>query len=186
MGTSFDPTATVRYLGSALATSFISSSQLQATVAAGNISTAGTASITVANPAASGGVSAASTFFVGTVGGTSTSGTGFAVAVVNQASKDLVFDPAHQEIFLSVPNANASGNTISVLDVGTAKIVGEQFAGRNPDVLGISEDNQFLYAGIHGSSSVQRFTLAPFWGRILDIRWRHGFPAGHFLHWICK
>jgi hypothetical protein len=81
------------------------------------------------------------------------------VTVVNQASKDLVFDPAHQEIFLSVPNGNATGNTISVLDVGTAQIVGEQFAGSNPDVLGISDDNQFLYAGIHGSSSVQRFTL---------------------------
>ncbi len=158
-GSSFDTSATVQLNGNALATTFVSSTQLHANVLAANIATAGTLSITVANPAASGGVSAASTFFVGTAGGTSSSGAGFAVSVVNQASKDLVFDPAHQEIFLSVPNGNATGNTISVLDVGTAKIVGEQFAGSNPDVLGISDDNQFLYAGIHGSSSVQRFTL---------------------------
>jgi hypothetical protein len=158
-GTNFNAAATVQFNGSPLATNFISNTQLQATVAAGNILTAGGAAITVANPVASGGVSAPSTFFVGTTGGTSTSGAGFAVTVLNQASKDIVFDPAHQEIFLSVPNTSVNGNTISVLDVGTAAIVGEQYAGSNPDVLGISDDNHFLYAGIRGSSSVQRFTL---------------------------
>jgi hypothetical protein len=97
------------------------------------------------------------------------------VAIVSQASKDLVFDSAHQEIFLSVPNVSTSGNTIAVLDVGTAKIVGEQFAGSNPDVLGISDDNQFLYAGIHGSSSIQRFTLPSL---AADINYSLGTASG--------
>src|SRR6266481_1134531 len=73
-GSSFDTSATVQLNGNALATTFVSSTQLHANVLAANIATAGTLSITVANPAASGGVSAASTFFVGTAGGTSSSG----------------------------------------------------------------------------------------------------------------
>jgi hypothetical protein len=81
------------------------------------------------------------------------------MVVVGQASKDFVYDPLHREIFLSVPEGNASGNTISVLDIATAKIVGTQFAGSNPNLLAISDDSQFLYAGMDGSSSVQRFTL---------------------------
>jgi len=35
---------------------------------------------------------------------------------VNQASKDMVFDPADQLIYLSVPNTSANGNAIAVLD----------------------------------------------------------------------
>jgi hypothetical protein len=54
---------------------------------------------------------------------------------------------------------SANGNTISVLDLATAKIVGSQFAGSNPNVIAISDDNQFLYAGINGASAVQRFTV---------------------------
>jgi hypothetical protein len=159
-GTNFDSAATVQFNGSTLPTTFVSSTQLTAAVTAGEISSVGTASITVSNPSTKGGVSAASNFFIGTTGGTSSAGTRFAVTVLNQASKDIVFDPVHRVIYLSVPGtAPTLGNTVSVLDQATAKIVGEQFAGSNPDLLAISDDGQFLYAGIDGSASVQRFTL---------------------------
>src|SRR5437879_4197599 len=158
-GINFVPSSTVQWNGSARTTTFVSSTSLQAAITAADITTVGNASITVSNPPANGGVSAPSTFFIGSTAGTSGGGAGFAVTILNQAAKDLVFDPAHQEIFLSVPNVSASGNTISVLDVATANIVGAQFAGSNPNVLAISADNQFLYAGIDGSSAVQRFTV---------------------------
>jgi hypothetical protein len=160
MGTNFDPAATVRFNGSALATTFVSTTQLTATITAGDISTPGTANITVANPLATGGVSAGSTFLIGTTGGTSSAGTGYSVIQLNQASKDLAFDQVNGMIYLSVPGtADSIGNTVAVLDPATAKIVGEQFAGSNPDLLAISDDGQFLYAGIDGTASVQRFTL---------------------------
>lgn len=159
-GTNFNSAAIVQFNGNPLATTFVSSTQLMATVTAGEISTVGTASITVSNPPANGGVSAASTFFIGSTGATSSGGTGFAVAVINQASNDITFDSAHRVIYLSVPGTVPGlGNTVSVLDPATAKIVGEQFAGSNPHLLAISDDGQFLYAGIDGTSSVQRFTL---------------------------
>jgi hypothetical protein len=142
-----------------LTTTFFSSTQLTATIAASNISAAGTAAITVSNPPASGGVSAPSTFFIGTTGGMSSAGTGFAVTVLSQPSRDIAFDTNHQEIFLSVPNTVANGNAIAALDLVTTTIVGAQFAGSNPDVLSMSDDYRFLYASVRGSSSVQRFTV---------------------------
>jgi hypothetical protein len=41
----------------------------------------------------------------------------------------------------------------------TGAIESTQFAGSEPDVLAISDDDQFLYAGVDGAASVQRFTL---------------------------
>jgi archaellum component FlaF (FlaF/FlaG flagellin family) len=56
-GTGFVSASVVNWNGSPLTTHFASSSQLTATVPAGNIATAGTAAITVANPAPGGGTS---------------------------------------------------------------------------------------------------------------------------------
>lgn len=158
-GTGFNSASVVQFNGHALATTLVSNSQLTAQILSSDVAKATTASITISNPSASGGLSAPSTFFVGTTGGTSSAGTGFAVSVLNQASKDIVFDAKNQVFYLSVPSSVANGNTISVLDPFALKIVGEQFAGSNPDVLALSDDSRFLYAGIDGGSSVQRFTL---------------------------
>jgi 6-phosphogluconolactonase (cycloisomerase 2 family) len=68
-----------------------------------------------------------------------------------------------------VPNTVANGNAIAVLDLATVTIVGEQFAGSNPDVLSMSDDYQFLYASVRGSSSVQRFTVPALGGNFLAI-----------------
>ena len=112
-GTNFDPAATVQLNGSVRTTTFISTTQLQASISAADITSAGTAIITVANPIANGGTSAGSTFFIG-----SSAGAGFAVSVINQAANDLAFDPLHRVILLSVPGAAAAhANTISALDL---------------------------------------------------------------------
>src|SRR2546430_290837 len=63
-GTNFVSTSTVRWGGTSLTTTFVSSTQLTATVPASLIATAGTASITVVNPAPGGGSSNAQTFTI--------------------------------------------------------------------------------------------------------------------------
>lgn len=153
-GTNFDPAAQVQFNGSVRTTTFISSTQLQAAISAGDIAQIGVASITVANPVASGGVGAPASFMIGSSGGA-----GFATAIINTPANDLVYDQAHQAIYLSVSNSVATGNSISVLDLASLSITGEQFAGSNPDVLAISDDDQFLYSGVDGTAAVQRFTL---------------------------
>src|SRR5207237_52192 len=63
-GTNFVSTSTVNWNGAPLATSFVSATQLTATVPASLVATAGTASITVANPSPGGGTSNAQTFTI--------------------------------------------------------------------------------------------------------------------------
>ena len=160
VGTNFNSASIVQFNENALATTFISSTQLTAAITAAEISTPGTASITVSNPSDSGGLSSPSTFFVGSTGGTSSAGAAFSLITLSQTSSDMASDPINRVIYLSVPaSASNLGNTVAVLDLASAKIVGEQFAGSNPHVLAISDDSQFLYAGIDGASSVQRFRL---------------------------
>jgi len=63
-GTNFVPTSTVKWNATTLATTFVSSTQLTATVTAALIATPGTASINVVNPAPGGGTSNAQTFTI--------------------------------------------------------------------------------------------------------------------------
>src|SRR5581483_3280213 len=97
---------------------------------------------------------AGSTFFIG-----STAGSNFAVTVINQSANDLVFDPVHRVILFSAPGAAGSnGNTISALDL-SGNVISSEFAGSEPNVLALSDDGQFIYAGIDGASQVKRFAL---------------------------
>ena len=170
-GSGFDPAAQVQFNGSSRTTTFISSTQLQAAITSGDIASIGVSSVTVVNPVASGGTSAAFTFFTGTA-----QVNGVSIAVLNKASKDIAYDPARQLIYATTANNDPNGNSVAVLDLSTASFIGSQFAGSNPNLLALSDDSQFLYAGIDGTSSVQRFTLSSFGSP--DIR--YSVPAGIF------
>ena len=121
-------------------------------------------------------VSAPEIFFVG-----STGGPGYPELVINQQSNDIVNDPVNGVIYLSVPgSAPTNGNNISVLNLATGQISTSQFAGSEPDVLAISDDSSFLYAGLDGASTVQRFTLP---GLATDISYplgRSSFAGPYF------
>src|SRR5262249_23565337 len=64
-GTGFINSSTVRFNGSNRTTTFVSATQLTAAIPATDIATAGTASITVLNPAPGGGTSNAVNFMIG-------------------------------------------------------------------------------------------------------------------------
>lgn len=75
-------------------------------------------------------------------------------------ANDVVWDAQRQVLYLSLPSsAGPSGNTIVALDPTTNKVVRSQFAGSEPNVLSMSDDGQYLYAGIDGSANIQRFKL---------------------------
>lgn len=63
-GTNFVPGAVVRWNGSNRTTTFVSATSLTAAVTAADVQTAGTASVTVFNPAPGGGVSGAANFVI--------------------------------------------------------------------------------------------------------------------------
>src|SRR5262249_3576618 len=147
---------------------------------AADVAAAGVSNVTVVNTvlnvlapnqAANAGIdpttSSPFTFLTGSAGGT-----GFAQVIINQASRDLAYDPGQQLIYASAPSsATTNPNTISVLSLASASITSSQSAGTNPDILAISDDGQFLYAGIDGAGSIQRFTLP---GLVTDISFSLG------------
>ncbi|HEY2115700.1 MAG TPA: hypothetical protein VGJ51_11445, partial [Candidatus Angelobacter sp.] len=166
-GTNFVPASVVQFNGSARTTTFISSTQLQAAITAADVTSASMAQVTVVNPPANGGISPASMFLVGTTGGPS-----FAQVIITQASRDLAYDSTQQLIYASVPgSATTNPNTISVLSLASVAITSSQSVGTNPDILAMSGDGKFLYTGIDGTGSIQRFALP---GLVTDINYSLG------------
>ncbi len=149
-GTDFMPGSTIQWNGAACVTTYLSDTQLEAEIPGMSTVTAGSVDVTVANPTPGGGVSQSVTFTVA----------GSPAAVIPQSANDLIWDATNQVIYLSVPSlGGAYGNAIAALDPTTGNVVASQFAGSEPDLLAISDDDQYLYAGIDGSASVQRFAL---------------------------
>ena len=153
-GSDFVSSSVIEWNGANRTTTFVSSTQLNAQIPATDIAAPGSATVNVFSPSPGGGISAFLPFPIN-------SGTGNGTLVVNQPSSDLVWDPKSLAIYLSVPSlaGPATGNTISVLDPVAGTLTKSQFAGSEPDVLAISDDSQFIYVGLDGSASVQRFTL---------------------------
>ena len=151
-GCNLTASTTVEWNSVPRTTSFVSSNQVNASVLAADVADVGVDQVAVS---ANSQVSAPETFFVG-----STGGAGYAELEIDQQSNGMVYDPVNQVIYLSVPgNAPTNGNTISVISLAMGTITSSAFAGSEPDAIAISDDSQFLYAGIDGSSKVQRFKL---------------------------
>jgi hypothetical protein len=146
---------------------------VNASIPAGDVANIGVSNVTVK---ANSTTSAPQTFFVG-----STGGTGYAEVEIDQEANDIVNDPVNNVLYLSVPGAAAAnGNTISVLDLASGQISTSQFAGSEPDALAISDDSAFLYAGLDGAASVQRFTLPSLTTDISYALGRNSFFGAYF------
>jgi hypothetical protein len=170
-GSNFLPDSTIQWNGLPLATNYLSDVQLEAQIPASNLVTPGVANILVLNPSPGGGTSTPLTFAIN-----------YQPMAVNQLANDMVWDAIHQVIYLSIPSlASSNGNTVAALNPISGNIQSAQFAGSEPDALAISDDGQYLYAGLDGSSSVQRFTLPSL---LPDINYSLGagpYPEGPYF-----
>jgi hypothetical protein len=132
-GTGFVPSSVVDWNGTALATTFVSGSQLTATVPAGNIATASTALVTVLNPAPGGGKSNMDFFqvrqpFTAVSFGISSTGTG------DDSFAPITAD-LNNDLKLDLVTINLSSATVSSLlgnGNGTFELVGEYSVGSSP------------------------------------------------------
>ena len=170
-GSNFVPSSTIQWNGTAIPTTYLSDTQLEAQIAGSYVANSGLIDVTVQNPAPGGGTSSPLELDVI-----------LQPTIANQLANDMVWDASHQLIYLSVPSvAPTNGNTVVALDPATDTIGSPQFAGSEPDVLAISDDSQFLYAGIDGASSVQRFTLP---NLVPDVKYALGagpYPQGPYF-----
>jgi hypothetical protein len=170
-GSNFLPNSVVEWNGLVLPTNFLSDSHLEAQIPASKLAAPGIAAIGVLNPAPGGGFSTLLPFAIN-----------YQPMVVNQLANDMIWDATHKVIYLSVPSlASSHGNTIATLNPATGSIQSTEFAGSEPDVLALSDDDQFLYAGVDGASSVQRFSLP---NLLPDIKYSLGagpYPEGPYF-----
>jgi hypothetical protein len=82
------------------------------------------------------------------------------IRVLNLPTNDLVFDPKSARIYASVPSIGSTyGNCVVGIDPLSGNIDRKGQMGSEPDRLAVSDDGQFLYAGLDGSDAVQRLDL---------------------------
>jgi hypothetical protein len=80
--------------------------------------------------------------------------------IVSQAANDIAADPVRSVLYASVPStAPANGNCIVVIDPTTGRITKTVSVGSEPNHLAVSDDGQYLYVSLDGSSQVERYLL---------------------------
>ena len=153
-GNQFMPGATAMWNGEAVPTTFRSPASLSFTASKSQLASASIAQITVQNPAPGGGLSAPVNLDVT-----------YPVTIValNLIVNQIIFDPNAQLFYASLPdNEGGHSNSIAVIDPVTGSIIAYHFAGNGPNHLALSPDSRYLYVGMDGSGSVQRFILPGF------------------------
>ena len=151
-GCNFTASSTIEWNGTPLTTTFTSANQLNAIIPAADTFAPAVNNVAVSTNAQT---SAPQTFFVGETGGD-----GFAEVKINQATNDIVYDPVNQALYLSAPGSGLTNpGSISVIRFPSVSITSSIPTGDSPGALAISDDSSYLYAGLDGAASVQRFTL---------------------------
>ncbi|MGE5624945.1 MAG: IPT/TIG domain-containing protein [Bacillota bacterium] len=153
LGSEFVPGATVQWNGNALTTTYVSGSELDAQVPAADIAAPQTVAVSAINPHPNQGPGSSLSYAVG-----------YQFTTLTQTAKHEVWDPVNQVIYLSVPSTAPAGQhpgSILVLDPSTASVVNDMSVSGDPNVLALSGDSSYLYAGLDTLSPpvVQRFTL---------------------------
>ena len=146
-GSNFAPSSTVSWNGTALPTTFVSSAQLSATIAAMLITQMGSAEIAVVTGSPGGGTSGALTFSI--------------FRSVDLDTNDVIFDPFTRKLYASIPSTahQVTGNSIVSIDPLTGKLGTPVFIGSEPTRMGISHDGLYLYVVLSGANAVRRLDL---------------------------
>jgi trimeric autotransporter adhesin len=144
-GAGFNNTSIVDLGTTPLTTTYVSSSQLTATVPAAQIANYGWAAITVNNPAPGGGTSALAPLTI--------------YAIVNVPANSILFDPYSQLLYATVPSTatTLTGDSVVTIDPVTATIGTPVAVGSQPTVMTESNDGNYLYISLIGSDSLAQF-----------------------------
>lgn len=150
-GTHFFPDSKVTWNGSPRPTTCVDEGTLTAAISSLDIAQGGSATVSVENPVIEGGPSYSNArVFLTTL----------STLVVGEAAHDLAWDSSHGVLYASVSGPSSKyGDSILVIDPSTGSILRSVFAGSGPDKLAVSDDGQYLYAGLNAESVIKRFRL---------------------------
>jgi hypothetical protein len=156
-GSNFENGATVEWNGTTLMSSWVSATEMTASIPASDIASVGSAKVTVTNPSPGGGTSAAQTFAI--VAAPAATTWVRSVAGITTA-KNIVWDAAHGKLYVTIPSTDTTApNTVVGIDPMTATAGTPVAAGNDPDLLSVSSDSSYLWVGLDGANTVQRFLL---------------------------
>ena len=164
-GSNFQNGATVNWNGTMLSSSWIGATRMTATIPASDLTSAGTASVTVTNPGSGGGASSPQVFTIVAEPAATTRlravpGITAPDNTMPDSAENVVWDAAHGRLYYSnAYTATTPSNTIAVIDPIAGAVVTSVPAGNDPDLLSISSDSSYLWAGLDGDHAVQRFLL---------------------------
>jgi hypothetical protein len=157
-GNNFVAASTVNWMGTALTTTFVSASQLTALVPAADLTSAGSAGITVVNPAPGGGTSDAATFTINAA---------IAGAYIRQIVQYTPLLPGdNSPAWIVTLNGVLAGSTIYVLGTwpnfsSTYPTMGVTDSGSNTyTLLDRYDDKTTLALGVQGSQSMGHWYAA--------------------------
>ncbi len=157
-GANFQSDSYVVWNSEPLATTYVSSTELQAQVPAVDLAKPDTAEVSVVTPAPGTEESGVIVFTIQPTPPAASGGTN--LSAVDIQANDMVWDPNSQQIYISVPSSNgANGNAVTALNPVNGQLGISRDAGSEPDMIALAKDSSYLYVGIDGSGSVQRFTM---------------------------
>jgi len=150
-GSSFTRASSILWNGTALPTTYVSATQLTATVPATDIASVASATISVSTPTPGGGASSGLQLSI-VAAATS-------LSTLPIAAGDIAWDAQHGLLVASVPGASGSVGTLVAVDPLTGSQIASQAAGITPNLLSIASDDSAIWVGEDGSGAVQGFAL---------------------------
>lgn len=153
-GTGFVPDSVVYWTGTALATTFVSVTELQAIIPAADLGSFGTGEITVTNPTENHANTLPALDFP----------VGYSLTVLETTEvNDMVWDPVAQLIYAtSGANASHHPNSLLLIDPSLGTVKSSVAVGNNPNALSLADDSSLLYIGLDGDAEVERLALPSF------------------------
>ena len=146
-GSGFNAASTININGSAQPTTYVSSTQLAASVDSTLVKNYGWAPVSVSNSSPGGGTSPIVPLTI--------------YASVTIPANAMIFDPFGQKIYASVPSAatTLTGNSIVSIDPVTASVGTPVVVGSEPNALAETSDGNYIFASLTGANSLAQFDL---------------------------
>ena len=144
-GSNFYPSSVVNEGGTPLSTTYVSDTELQVTLPASSLTAIGQIPITVVNPLP-GGASAPVSF------------SPYQTLLINPSA--LAYSSSTGLLYAAIPSyATSNPNTIIPITPSTGALGTPISVGKNPYMLSVSSDSQYLYVALATDQALQRINL---------------------------
>lgn len=152
-GTNFVQAATVQINGTTVQPNlYPTATSAIVSVPASAVSTVGTVSVTITNPAPGGGTSAAQTLNLISANNR--------LRTINLAANDLGWDSAHNLLVASTGSSiSNTPNNLVTIDPLQGTIVTTQSLPSSPAGISVTDDGSYVYVTLPSTGQVERFTL---------------------------